>query len=410
MKEAKKEVLNKGGFKAILHNNINDGKKINWSILEIKHYSYTSEEKFVQFELFADNQLKLELYWRNNYDPMLFEIESIQKLFRNTSILKLKCYQDLNNKSVKSITDDIIKWNNKIVERCNFKTLKIKYGPDSGNTRCLKPDYIINWNDLIQKFLLLSNNKNKTLMLYGLEFKSYAEFEVIINKSENYDLYLKNWEYLMSNYDNDDNIEIKSNYNLISRKITIASSELDESDIYKICNYLKNYGYSLFNIKFLDTQTKWAFVYWDILNLESKRREFAEGIQNALLTLKTNNKTKNIEIKDNENFDFCWIQLILDASNSEANQNWKERFLEKYKSLRFSSGYLDSINFHYDKELFEETHRPICIDDYALKVENLILSPSNLLIVLNLATVVGELKFKNWTFIIDKNIKIVNKL
>ena len=77
----------------------------------------------------------------------------------------------------------------------------------------------------------------------------------------------------------------------------------------------------------------------------------------------------------------------------------------KYLSLRFNRDYLGSINYKYNSELFKERQRSFYIDDYILKVENSIISPSKLLIILNFATVVGEIIFKDWTFIINKHQK-----
>ena len=159
-------------------------------------------------------------------------------------------------------------------------------------------------------------------------------------------------------------------------------------------------------LNFLINKTKGVFVYWDILDIESQKLEFAEGIQNDLLALKDNDKTDDKIVK----FEFWGNLLILDSSLSNLNQDLIEKMMINYKFHRFNTKYLNSINFEYRDDLFENIDIPWEINDYILKVENLTISPSNLLIILNLATIVGKIIFKNWVFILDANHKFLQRL
>ena len=193
-------------------------------------------------------------------------------------------------------------------------------------------------------------------------------------------------------------------------KITFVYDELDELNIHNICNFLKSNGFSMFNVKFFYRETKGVFVYWDILDIESQKLEFAEGIQNDLLALKDNGKTDDKTDDKIVKFELWGNLLILDSSLSNVNQDWVEKMMINYKLHRFNTKYLNSINFEYRNDLFENIDKPWEINDYILKVENLTISPSNLLIILNFASIVGEIIFKNWVFIFNVNHKFLQIL
>ena len=95
-----------------------------------------------------------------------------------------------------------------------------------------------------------------------------------------FEVQLENWKFKEIHYG------LNSEINVVDKKITIASKEIECLNIAEIWKFLNNYGYSMSNIELLDTNTSWSFLFWDILDSDSKKLEFAEGIQSDIIRLK----------------------------------------------------------------------------------------------------------------------------
>ena len=130
------------------------------------------------------------IYWRDNYDPSIFDIIEIKTLLWETHTLELIWDEDIDKIKIECIAKNIVDW---LKSRKRIKSIKMKFISKNKNIIDVGIQCIFNWKDLFKEWKF---SKNKvSLIISRWIFKKSSEFEKFIDYSMDFNLYLENCKY-----------------------------------------------------------------------------------------------------------------------------------------------------------------------------------------------------------------------
>ena len=246
---------------------------------------------------------------------------------------------------------------------------------------------IYNWRNLNR--LRRPADRHKIIWIKNWNLEELNHLRELINLSNFLEFYLLNCKLKI---DSDDNISIQ----VKNKEVKIITDNFNIS-IYKDLIEDKLQSIWSYDIKLAISFIQESYVlYMDFLNTEDKKVNIRTKVLNAWTHALENYL---IDKENNIQFDFCSIKVVLECPDS-SNKNLKILF-EEYKNNRISPKFY-GMKFKKENKSKEKSEMlNEALSKCKLEISNQYIAPSNLVIILSLGTIVNEMRFNNWTLVLQ---------